>query len=133
MMASCFTFEKVDRALRDCLKHKRSKPAALAFSVNAEEHLLQLTRELSEMTYRPSPSFCLVAQNDKHRELFAASFRDRVVHHLLVCRLEEIWEPVFIFDSYACRKGKGTYAAVRRLQSFTLKVTANRRPTARSR
>jgi hypothetical protein len=47
MMASCLTFEKVDRTHRDCLKHKRSKPAALKFSVNAEEHLLQLTRELS--------------------------------------------------------------------------------------
>lgn len=125
MMASCFTFEKLYRAYRDCLKHKRSKPAALAFSVNAEEHLLQLTRELSERTYRPSPSFCFVARNDKHREVFAAPFRDRVVHHLLVRRLEEIWERVFIFDSYACRKGKGIHAAVRRLQSFTRQVTAN--------
>ncbi|MBM4287123.1 MAG: hypothetical protein FJ135_03050 [Deltaproteobacteria bacterium] len=60
------------------------------------------------------------------RPLGIPTIRARVVHHLLVRRLEEIWEPVFIFDSYACRKGKGTHAAVRRLQSFTRKVTANR-------
>ena len=90
-----------------------------------EENLLELTRELAERTYRPSPSFCFVAKNDKHREVFAANFRDRVVHHLLVRQLEKIWEPIFIHDSYACRKGKGTHAAVSRLQSFMRKVTNN--------
>ncbi len=66
-----------------------------------------------------------MAKNDKHREVFAAEFRDRVVHHLLVRRLEPIWEPIFIFDSYACRKGKGSHGAVLRLRSFTRKATAN--------
>ncbi|NVM22641.1 MAG: hypothetical protein HWN68_12790 [Desulfobacterales bacterium] len=44
----------------------------------------------------------------------------------LVRRLEKIWEPVFIHDSFACRKGKGTHSAVSRLRSFARKVTANR-------
>ncbi|MEW6263623.1 MAG: reverse transcriptase/maturase family protein [Thermodesulfobacteriota bacterium] len=126
MMASLFTFENLYRACLDCRRKKRGKKAALAFEVNAEENLLALTRELSERSYRPSPSFCFVARNDKHREVFAADFRDRVVHHLLVRYLEQIWEPVFIHDSYACRRGKGTHGAVERLQSFTRKVTANR-------
>jgi hypothetical protein len=39
----------------------------------------------------------------------AADFRDRVVHHYLVERLEQIFEPVFIHDSYACRVGKGVF------------------------
>ena len=104
---------------------KRNKKAALAFEVNAEQYLLKLTRELADRTYRPCPSFCFVAKNDKHREVFAADFQDRVIHHLLVRRLEKIWEPVFIYDSYACRKGKGTHGAVERLRSFSRKVTAN--------
>ena len=124
-MASLFTFENVYRAYLDCRRKKRGKQAALAFEVNAEQYLLQLTRELEDRTYHPFPSFCFVAKNDKHREVFAADFRDRVVHHLLVRRLEKIWEPVFIYDSYACRKGKGTHGAVERLRSFTHKVTAN--------
>jgi hypothetical protein len=59
----------------------------------------------------------------KLREVFAADFRDRVVHHVLMDFLEKIWEPVFIHDSYACRKGKGVHAAVERLQSFTRRVS----------
>lgn len=59
------------------------------------------------------------------REIFAADFRDRIVHHILVDYLEKIWEPRFIFDSYACRKKKGIHAGVKRLQSFIRKVTRN--------
>ena len=125
MTASLFTFRNLHDAWLDCRRKKRSKPASLAFEVNAEEELLKLASELSERSYRPSPSFCFVARNDKHREVFAAQFRDRVVHHLLVRQLEPIWERVFIHDSYACRKGKGTHAAVERLQSFCRKVSAN--------
>ena len=33
--------------------------------------------------------------------------------------LEPIFERSFIFDSYACRKGKGTHAAVDRCQAFS--------------
>lgn len=52
------------------------------------------------------------------REIHAAPFTDRVVHHWLVPRLEHLFEPVFIYDSYSNRRGKGTHAAVARLQQF---------------
>ena len=64
-------------------------------------------------------------QRPKLREIFAADFRDCVVHHVLVNYLEGIWEPVFIHGSYACRKGKGVHAAVARLQQFMREATAN--------
>jgi retron-type reverse transcriptase len=124
-MASLFTFENLYKAYLDCRRKKRGKPAALAFEANAEQNLLELTQQLVQRTYRPSPSFCFISRNDKYREVFAADFRDRILHHLLVRYLETIWEPVFIHDSYACRKGKGTHKAVARLQSFTRQVTAN--------
>jgi len=59
------------------------------------------------------------------REIFAADFRDRVVHHLLVGYLEPVYERMFIHDSYACRVGKGVHGGVTRLRSFLDKVTAN--------
>ncbi|MDI6784526.1 MAG: reverse transcriptase domain-containing protein, partial [bacterium] len=125
-MDSLFTYQNIYRAYQDCRRKKRGKHSALAFELNAEENLLELTRELQEHTYQPSVSFCFVSKNDKYREVFAADFRDRVVHHCLVRYLEKVWEPIFIFDTYACRKGKGTHAAVSRLQSFLQKVTINR-------
>ena len=36
------------------------------------------------------------------REIVAADFRDRIVHHLLVERMEVTYEPIFIHDPYSC-------------------------------
>jgi hypothetical protein len=62
--------------------------------------------------------------------VFAADFRDRIIHHLVVRELEKYWEPRFIYDSYAGRPEKGTHAAVERLQQFMLRVTKNQKQTA---
>lgn len=46
-------------------------------------------------------------------------FPDRIVHHALVDVLgPRVWEPRFIFDSYACRVGKGSHRAVARATRF---------------
>ena len=79
---------------------------ALAFEIDAEANLLALQAELREHTYRPGTSICFVTGGPKPREVFAADFRDRVVHHLLVRDQEPVFEPRFIHDSYACRRGK---------------------------
>jgi len=72
-----------------------------------------------------------VITKPKIREIFAAPFRDRVVHHLLYSNLVPIWEPKFIHDSYACRIGKGTHrASVQRLPQFLRSVTENGRKSA---
>jgi len=109
----------------ECRRNKRNSTNALHFEFNAEENVLRLEKELKEKSYRPSRSILFAASKPKLREIFAADFRDRVVHHVLIDSLNEIWEPVFIHDSYACRQNKGTHAAVDRLQTFLRKVTSN--------
>jgi len=59
-----------------------------------------------------------VVRRPKVREILAADFADRVVHHLLVPRLERQFEPVFIHDCFSNRRGKGTHGALERLQHF---------------
>ena len=108
-----------------CRRNKRNTLNQLAFEVNAEQNLLRLQEELNNRTYHPGPSICFVVEKPKLREVFAADFRDRVVHHVLVEYLEAICEPRFIYDSYACRPEKGTHAAVKRLQHFTRSITRN--------
>ena len=71
-----------------------------------------------------------ITDGPKPPEVFAADFRDRVVHHLLVSQLEKLYEPRFIHDSYACRRGKGTLAASDRLMAFLRRATANGRGPA---
>ena len=120
-----FSFASVCAAYEACRKGKRNSRSAIEFELRREENLFLLWEELRGGTWRPSPSFCFVTKRPKHREIFAAPFRDRVVHHLVVSTLEPIWDPGFIYDSWACRKGKGTHGAVYRLQSFLRSVSGN--------
>ena len=120
-----FGFQSLYRAWRDCRHGKGDSPARWRFEADLERNLFQLADELSARRYQPSPSVCFVSNQPKRREIFAAHFRDRVVHHLLVRHLEPIFERRFIHDSYACRRGKGTLAAVDRVQQFIRQVSAN--------
>jgi retron-type reverse transcriptase len=54
----------------------------------------------------------------KERLICAASFRERVLHHALINICHNNFERYQIFDSYACRSGKGTYAALERAEKF---------------
>ncbi|OKY74308.1 MAG: hypothetical protein BM485_14395 [Desulfobulbaceae bacterium DB1] len=124
-----FGFPSLYAAYLACRKRKRKTANALRFEVDVLENQRSLGEELSSGSYRPSRSVCFVTSVPKLREIFAADFRDRVVHHLLVPRLEAIFEPKFIFDSYANRVGKGSHAAVLRLAAFMNRLTGNgRRP-----
>jgi RNA-directed DNA polymerase len=120
-----FSLENIYRAYRRCRKQKRGTVNAMRFEQDLEENLVSLHEELTSGSYRPGRSIAFLVEKPKRREIFAADFRDRVVHHVLVGHLEPRWERRFIHDSYACRKGKGTHAGVERLRSFTRKVTAN--------
>jgi len=108
-----------------CRKNKRNTVNALRFEVVQEQELLRLTDELQNRTYTPSRSVCFFASRPKLREIFAADFRDRIVHHILVDYLEQIFEPIFIEQSFACRKGKGVHAGVKTLQKYCRKVSCN--------
>jgi retron-type reverse transcriptase len=124
-----YSFRALWRHYRDCRRTKRNTLNALAFEVDAEAKLRDLQAELRAHTYRPGQSICFVTDGPKPREVFAADFRDRIVHHLLVWHQERIFEPMFSRDSYACRRGKGTLAASDRLMQQLRQATANgRRP-----
>jgi RNA-directed DNA polymerase len=110
------SFESLLHAAEKARRGKRLKPAAIRFFFHLERELLRLHEELASLTYRPGPYRTFTIYEGKPRQISAAPFRDRVVHHALTGVLEPIFERSFIFDSYACRKAKGTHAAVDRCQ-----------------
>jgi len=118
-------WEDIYRCYLRCRKGKRNTVNALRFELNLEDNICRLQEELMSGTYRPSRSVCFAVKKPKMREIFASDFRDRIVHHILVERLEEIYEPKFIYDSWACRKNKGTHGALRRLRKFLRQATLN--------
>jgi hypothetical protein len=106
------SFESLLRAAEQARKGKRFRPAVASFHFNLEHELWSLHEELSAKTYRPGAYRTFFIHEPKARQISAAPYRDRVLHHALVNVLEPIFERTFIHDSYACRKGKGTHAAV---------------------
>ena len=97
---------------------KRKRADVAQFHFKLESNLWCLHEELLEKRYRPKPYYTFEIFDPKHRVISAAPYRDRVVHHALCRVLEPIFEPTFIFDSYACRKGKGVHAALDRTNRF---------------
>jgi retron-type reverse transcriptase len=112
------SFEALLCAAEKARKGKRFRPAVAAFHFDQERALWKLHEELSSKTYRPGAYRSFFIYEPKKRQISAAPYRDRVVHHALVNVLEPIYERSFIADSYACRRDKGTHAAVDRCQEF---------------
>ncbi|WP_292253737.1 RNA-directed DNA polymerase [Burkholderia sp.] len=97
----------------------------MAFEVDLERNLRSLYDELTDGSYRPGRSICFVITRPKPREVWAAEFRDRVVHHLLYNRIGPRFERSFITDSCACIKGRGTLYAAERLEAKIRSITKN--------
>ena len=114
-----FTYKEIYKAYIRCRKGKRNTYNALKFEQNLCENLYDLETSLNNRTYTPKRSVCFLTTSPKLREVFAADFSDRVVHHLIVPVLEEIFEPKFIYDSYSCRVGKGIHTAQKRALKFS--------------
>lgn len=112
------SFENLYLAYRKARRGKRDQPEVAAFELDLEANLFQLQEELANHTYAPGAYRNFYLRERKLRLISAAPFADRVVHHALCRVIEPIWEGRFIFDTYACRRGKGTHAALDRCQHF---------------
>lgn len=118
-------YEELYDAYLECRKRKRGTYNALEFEINANVNLYKLWVELNDRTYQIGKSIVFCVDKPVIREVFAADFRDRIVHHLVIRRLLPIFEQHFIEDSYSCRKSKGTLYGIRRLDAKIKEATNN--------
>ena len=124
-----FSFAELVDAYFDCRRTKRNSASALAFEEDLEHNLRDLFDELQAGVYTPGRSVCFVITRPKPREVWAATFRDRVVHHVLHNRIAPRFYARFIADSCACIPGRGTLYAAERLETKVRSITQNwRRP-----
>ena len=105
-------FQNLLDASRKARTGKRFKSGVLEFEFGLERELLKLQDELVSGAYAPGPYSRFTVHEGKKREICAAPYRDRVLHHALCNVLEPVLEPAFYYHSYACRKGKGTHQAI---------------------
>ena len=113
-----FSFQNIYKAYMACRKTKRNTANQLAFERDLLTNLWDLQRDLSTYRYNIGTSLCFLTSSPKLREIFAADFRDRVVHHVLVQQLEPLFERKFIHDVYNNRKARGTHEAVKQAKRY---------------
>jgi hypothetical protein len=116
--AQLCSWENLVLAWHKAGRRKRGTASVARFEYRAEEHLSEIREQLLAGTYRPSAYVSFHIKDPKRRKISAISFRDRLVHHALCTIIEPRFERLFIPDSYANRRGKGTHRAVDRLHSF---------------
>jgi retron-type reverse transcriptase len=112
-------------AYYDCRRNKRNTTNAIAFEIHFEDEVRRLYDEIVTMTYRPGKSIAFIIHQPVMREIFAADFRDRVVHHFVINRLNPVFEKLFIHDSYSCRQGKGTLFGIERMEHHLRSCSQN--------
>lgn len=105
-------------AYRKAARGKRGRPAAAIFEYALTDRLMALRQDLLAGSYQPGAYVHFSIHDPKVRLISAAPFRDRVLHHALCNIIEPRFERGFVTNSYANRLGKGTHAAVDRLQAF---------------
>ncbi len=118
---SDITFEEVVTAYYDCRKNKRNTKQQLEFEFRLEDNLWKLYEELKEETYRPGSHIFFIITQPKPREVWAANFKDRIVHHILYNRTEYI-EKTYIPTTYACLKNRGTLYCAKDIQKTLRKL-----------
>lgn len=111
-------FENLFLAWHRARSGKRYSQEALLFAQCLEENLADIQGRLLHKAWQPKPWRQFTLHSPKLRLVQAPAFADRVVHHALVRVVEPLFERRFIHDSYACRAGRGTHAASRRLTAF---------------
>ncbi len=115
------TFDNLLLASKKAMRRKRNKKTISEFYFNLENEIFEIQNELIQKTYRTGPYIQFEIREHKRRLICSSNFRDRVVHHSICNYCDPVFEKRFIFDSYACRPGKGTHSAVRRCQKFSRK------------
>lgn len=117
--------EEVFIAYIDCRKNKRNTDAAVAFESDLAHNIRKLRDDLNNGTYKIGQSRCFAVTNPQPREVWAADFRDRIVHHLIYNRIATRFENSFSAGSCACIPGRGTLYGSQRLEAFIRSGTEN--------
>ena len=116
-------------AFYDARKHKSSRSYVRKWEKNLKENMERLCEDLVSRTYKPLSSKCFIVDYPKKREIFAAMFRDRIVHHLYFNYTHLLYERTFIQDSYSCINGRGTHYGIQRVTDMIRRESRNwRRP-----
>lgn len=122
---SIISIENLLKTWEVFLRGKKHKKDVVAFQAELQTNIISLFKDLKEKTYIHGPYTAFNVSDPKPRNIHKATVRDRVLHHLIYKELYWYFHFRFIYDSYSCRKYKGTHKALDRFKEFAGKVSKN--------
>lgn len=117
--------ENLFTAWREFRRGKNNRRDAQEFEYSLENNIFDLHYSLKDHAYQHGGYESFYVHDPKRRHIHKASVRDRLLHHAVFRLLEPIFERKFIFDSWSCRKRKGTHRAVGRFQKLAWRLCRN--------
>ncbi len=130
MYEDIYAFENIYTAYQKARKGRRYKKDIVLFERHLESQLSKISFVLRKERYRHGSYREFIVNDSKKRTISATSFQDRIVHHAVYAYIEPLFEKQFIYDSYVCRKGKGSHRAVKRLRRHMYGVSGGYRKEA---
>lgn len=111
------TPDNFEVAYANTARRKRRSMSYLAFKEYAALNLKTLREEIADGAYEQGPMRHFWVYEPKPRLISALPFRDRIAQHAVNNVIEPVFEPTFLPYTFACRRGLGTHAGVRHVQS----------------
>ncbi|MCL2557646.1 MAG: RNA-directed DNA polymerase [Treponema sp.] len=99
-------------AFLKAMRGNRESPQALAFCQNTDANLSALQRRLASLDCQWGDYRSFSILDPKPRIISTAPFAQRIMHHAIINVIGDVLERPLVQHCYACRKGKGTRAAV---------------------
>lgn len=117
-MPQILHFDNLRNAFLKAARGKTEKETVKDFRHSLDERLEEIAKKLSDASFEFDHYHFFTIYDPKKRLICAAPFPARVVFHALMNVCEPVFERWQIYDSYACRKGKGTYKAIERAKFY---------------
>lgn len=114
-----YAMDNLELAYHDARKGKTWQKQIQRVDAHKEENLERLQKMLMNHAFHTAEYRTKEIYEPKHRTIYILPFYpDRIVQHAIINVMAPIWDSFFIYDSYACRKGKGQHKGSIRCMQF---------------
>ena len=123
------TIKKLLQAWQEFLRDKKNRNDVIIFQAKLMDNIFELYTDLKNKTYMHGNYKAFNISDPKPRQIHKATVRDRLLHHLIYQELYNYFDSKFVYDSYSCRKIKGTHKSINRFRQMIKVVSKNNTKT----
>lgn len=113
LFESIIDYHNIRLAFLKAIRGNRSSGSVIQFCKNTASNLKKIQKNLTSLDCAWGNYYSFLIRDPKLRLISVAPIEQRIMHHAIMNVLEPVFERPMIYHSYACRKGKGTHAAVK--------------------